>query len=390
MPRASQRLAAYGTNVFTEINDLAQAHKAINLGQGKPDFDGPDAFVEAYARALRTGPYNQYAPSRGTPDLKAAIAAHAGQRYNLDVDPTRGTLITPGATSALFVAVMGLVDPGDEVIVIEPYFDTYVPDIEMAGAVPVYVPLLPPDWRLDADLLRQAITPRTRAIILNTPQNPTGRVLSRAELDSVAALCREYDLTVISDEVYEHLVFDTAEHVPIATLPGMFERTVTVGSAGKSFGMTGWKIGWVYGPDALVQGVGKVHQFATFAVNHPAQQAVAEAFTLGAAYTDSLRELYARKRTLMVQGLRAAGMQVESPQGTYFAMADFSPVFEGDDLAFARFLTTEVGVACIPPRFFYSAAHQHMAQRYARFAFCKGDSTLEAAAERLAKLPSRV
>jgi N-succinyldiaminopimelate aminotransferase len=386
MPRIANRVAGFGTTIFTEINQLAAQHNAINLGQGRPDFDGPGEAIEAFADAVTIGQHNQYAPGPGVPSLRESIARHAANQYGLHVDPQVGVIVTPGATEAIFASIMGLVDPGDEVIVIEPFFDSYAPGILMAGAVPVYVPLRAPDWTFEPDELRAAFTPRTRALILNTPHNPTGRVLNHAELTHISELCLEYDVAVISDEVYEHLVYDDARHIPIASLPGMFERTLTIGSAGKTFGMTGWKIGWAYGHPELMKGMAQAHQFIAFATNHPAQVAVAHAFTLPEAYFDAYRRLYTRKRDLMMDGLRAAGLKALTPEGTYFVMADFSDVFDGDDMAFARYLISEIGVACVPPASFYSDAHRALAATHVRFAFCKSDDTLRAAAERLAAL----
>lgn len=385
MPTPARRVAPFGTTIFTEINALARQHNAINLGQGMPDFDGPAAVIEAAVSALQAG-FNQYPPGPGIEPLRRGIADHALRFYDLPVDPAAGVLVTPGATEAVFCAIMGLVDPGDEVIVIEPFFDSYVPGILMAGAVPVYVPLHAPDWVFDSDELRAAFTTRTRALIVNTPHNPTGRVLSRSELDMIATLCREYDVTVISDEVYEHLVYGSASHIPIATLPGMFERTVTIGSAGKTFGMTGWKIGWAYGPPELIAGVWRAHQFVAFATNHPAQQAVAHAFSLNSTYYEDYQEMYTRKRDLLLDGLTSAGLRAATPEGTYFVMADFSGVFDGDDLAFSHYLITEVGVACIPPTSFYSTEHRDLGSRHVRFAFCKSDETLLEASRRLRRL----
>ena len=245
MPTSARRISTFGTTVFTEINTLAQQYNALNLGQGKPDFDTPPDIVMQLVRASQAGQYNQYPPGAGIASLRQAIVDHAARFYNLGIDPTRGVVVTSGATEGIFAAILGLVDPGDEVIVIEPFYDSYVPNILMANAVPVCVPLHPPTWTFDEGELRLAFSKKTRALILNTPQNPSGRVFTRQELTMIAELCIEHDVTVIADEVYEHLIFASAQHIPIATLPGMFERTVTVSSAGKLFSVTGWKVGWV-------------------------------------------------------------------------------------------------------------------------------------------------
>ncbi len=386
MPRYANRVASFGTTIFTEINTLAEQHNAINLGQGKPDFDGPVEIVEAAVRALQGGEANQYAPGPGILALRQAVAMHADRFYNLSVEANGGVIITSGATEGIFSSIMGLVDKGDEVIVIEPFFDSYVPGIEMGGAKPVYVPLHPPDWTFDPDEMRAAFNDNTRAIVLNTPHNPTGRVFTHEELTCIADLCKAFDVIAISDEVYEHLVFEGARHIPIATLPDMFERTVTIGSAGKTFGMTGWKVGWVYGPPELITGVWRAHQFVTFATNHPAQVAVAHAFGLSSAYYEDYQATYTTKRDLMMHALDSAGLKARIPSGTYFVMADFSDIFDGDDVAFSKFLVSEIGVACIPPTAFYSPPHRYIASKQARFAFCKGDDTLRAAGERLAQL----
>ena len=386
MPTYANRVAGFGTTIFAEINNLALKYGAINLGQGRPDFDGPQEVVEAAVRALQSGGCNQYAPGRGIPKLLDGIASHAAAFYNMDVDPENGVLVTPGATEAIFCSIMGLIDPGDEVIVIEPFYDSYVPGVQMAGATPVYVSLHPPDWTFDPDELRAAFNDRTRAIMINTPNNPTGRVFTRAELELIAELCRKHDVIVISDEVYEHLLFDDARHIPIASLPGMFERTVTVGSAGKTFGMTGWKIGWVYGPPDLITGAWRASQFTSFATNHPAQVAVAHAFTLGSSYYEEYQALYHGKRELMMQVLAGAGLKSILPQGTYFVMADFSDLFDGDDVAFTQYMVTEIGVTCIPPSAFFTLEHRHITADHVRFTFCKNDDTLHKAAERMQKL----
>ena len=383
MPTYAKRVAPFGTTIFTEINQLAAQHSAVNLGQGKPDFDGPQAIIDAAAAALNSEGANQYAPSPGLPALREGVARHADIFYGIDVDPEQGVIVTAGATQGVYSAIMGLVDPGDEVIVIEPYYDSYVPGVIMAGGVPVYVPMRPPNWTFDEAELRAAFSDSTRAIILNTPNNPSGRVYTRAELRLIAELCIQHDVIVISDEVYEHLYFEGHQHVAIASLPGMFERTVTIGSAGKTFGMTGWKIGWVYGPPELITGVWRSHQFITFATNHPTQAAVAYAFSLGSSYYEEYQALYSHKRDLIMQVIDAAGMTAIQPEGTYFIMGDFSAVFDGNDVEFCRHCIETIGVATIPPSAFFSARHRHHAENHVRFAFCKSDETLERAAERM-------
>ncbi|HZU69931.1 MAG TPA: aminotransferase class I/II-fold pyridoxal phosphate-dependent enzyme [Ktedonobacteraceae bacterium] len=389
MSTSARRVATFGTTVFTEINMLAQQYNALNLGQGKPDFDTPPDIVEHLIEAAQAGQYNQYAPGSGTASLRQAIVDHAARFYDLDIDPMHGIVVTSGATEGIFAAILGLVDPGDEVIVIEPFYDSYVPDILMANAVPICVPLHPPTWIFDFDELRAAFSNKTRALILNTPQNPSGRVFTQQELRQIAELCIEHDVTIIADEVYEHLVFAPAQHIPIATLPGMFERTVTVSSAGKLFSATGWKIGWVSGPPDLIDGVARAHQFITFAVHHPSQEAIAYALNLPDSYFEAFRAMYETKRRLMLSALDSAGLKYCVPEGTYFVMANYSDIFAGTPLEFTRYLTREIGVACIPPESFYSQEHAHICQGYVRFAFCKSDEMLGAVKERLAWLRPR-
>jgi N-succinyldiaminopimelate aminotransferase len=386
MPTSAHRISTFGTTVFTEINMLAQQYNALNLGQGKPDFDTPPDIVTQLVQAAQAGLYNQYAPGTGIVSLRQAIADHAARFYDLEIDPTKGVVVTSGATEGIFSTILGLVDPGDEVIVIEPYYDSYVPNILMANAIPVCVPLHPPTWTFDADELRSAFSKKTRALIFNTPQNPSGRVFTRQELTMIAELCVERDVTVIADEVYEHLIFAPAQHIPIATLPGMFERTVTVSSAGKLFSVTGWKVGWVYGPPDLVQGVLGAHQFVTFAVHHPSQEAIAYALNLPDTYYESFQAMYEKKRQLILAALDGARLKSFVPEGTYFVMADYSGVFDGTPLEFTRYLTKDIGVACIPPESFYSPEHAHLGYGYVRFAFCKSDEMLQQVGERLAKL----
>ena len=309
-----------------------------------------------------------------------------GVFYDIDVDPYTGVIVTAGATQGVYSAIMGLIDPGDEVIVIEPYYDSYVPGVLMAGAKPIYVPMHPPGWTFVEAELRAAFNDNTRAILLNTPNNPSGRVYNRKELQLIAELCIKHDVIVISDEVYEHLVFEGHQHIAIASLPGMYERTVTVGSAGKTFGMTGWKIGWVYGHPELITGVLRAHQFITFATNHPTQAAVAYAFTLGNSYYEEYQALYSHKRELVMQVIDAAGMTAIQPEGTYFIMGDFTQVFEGNDVEFCKYCIEQIGVATIPPSAFFSEKHRRYAENHVRFAFCKSDETLERAAERMLQL----
>ncbi len=382
----ARRVATFGTTIFTEINMLAQHYGALNLGQGKPDFDAPADVIMHLVQAAQSGQYNQYAPGPGTSSLRQAVVDHAKRFYKLEISPANGVIVTSGATEGIFAALLGLVDPGDEVIIIEPYYDSYLPGIIMANAVPVYVPLHPPAWTFDAGELRAAFSKKTRALILNTPQNPTGRVFTHQELTVIAELCREYDVTVIADEVYEHLIFAPARHIPIATLPGMFERTVTVSSAGKLFSATGWKIGWVYGHPDLVEGVARAHQFITFAVHHPSQEAIAYALNLPDTYYEGFQAMYERKRQLIMSALEGGGLRYTAPEGTYFVLANFSDVFNGTPVEFTRYLTKEIGVACIPPETFYGLEHAYLGRNYVRFAFCKSDELLQQVKERLARL----
>src|SRR5260370_29665849 len=385
MPTSARRVETFGTTIFSEINELALQYNALNLGQGRPDFDTPPDIVMQLVQALQSGKYNQYAPGIGTSSLRHAVANHVARFYGLNIDPAKGGIVTAEATDGMFASVMGLVDPGDEVIVIEPFYDSYVPSIIMAGALPVYVPLHPPTWTLDPDELRAAFTKKTRALILNSPHNPTGRVFTRQELSLIAELCIEHDVTVICDEVYEHLTLGDARYVSIATLPGMFERTVTVSSVGKSFSATGWKIGWVYGQPALVEGVLRAHLFITFSIHHPSLQAVAYALTLPDSYFTEFRATYKAKRQLLISSTEGSGLRSSASEGTYFLMADFSDRFKGTPHEFAHYLIKEIGVACIPPETFYSPQHVDICRNYVRFSFCKTDEALVQVKELLAR-----
>lgn len=384
MRTMARRAQGFGTSIFTEMTALAIEHKAINLSQGFPDFPGPE-HVKRAAEAAIAADHNQYAPTMGIAALREAVAATYSATYGLPASAEHVT-VTAGATEALFVTMMALLDPGDEVIVWEPAYDSYVPDILMAGGVPRYVRLEPPGengvWSFDRELLRSAFGPRTRAIVINTPHNPTGKVFSRDELEFVAELCREHDCIAVADEVYDRMAFER-QHVPIATLPGMWERSVTVNSTGKTFGMTGWKIGYTIAPPPLTDAIRRIHQWTTFAVATPFQHAMAAALTdaLTSDYYARLLEFYDQRRARLVGMLRDAGLGVAPPEGTYFVMAGIETLPFADDFAFCRYLTTEVGVAAIPPSVFY--ADPASAPSMARFCFAKGLDTLAAAAERL-------
>ena len=386
MAMSARRVETFGTTIFTEINVLAQQYNALNLGQGKPDFDTPADIVAEMVRAAQSGHHNQYAPGPGIAPLRHAVAEHAARFYGLDIDPDRGVIVTAGATEGLLSCMLGLVNPGDEVIVIEPFYDSYVPNILMAGGTPVFVPLHPPTWTFDPDELRAAFSSKTRALILNSPHNPTGRVFTRKELSLVAELCIEHDVIVINDEVYEHLTLGGSTYLPITTLPGMFERTVTVSSAGKTFSATGWKIGWAYGHPDVLDGVARAHQFTIFAVHHPTQEAVAYALRQSDDYYHQFQSMYEAKKQLLMASLEGSGLNYRAPEGTYFIMADFSPVFEGMPRDFTHHLIKQIGVACIPPESMYSKEHVHIGRNYVRFSFCKSDEALLQAKPLLAKL----
>jgi aspartate/methionine/tyrosine aminotransferase len=381
----ARRLAGIGTSIFTEMTRLAVEHRAVNLGQGFPDFPAPTFIKEAAARAIAAD-HNQYAPAPGIPRLRRAIADHFQRRHGRPVDPDREVTIAAGATEVLFDAIIGLCNPGDEAVVFEPMYDAYLPDIQMAGGTVRVVTLRPPDWRFDPDDLRAAFSPRTRLVVLNTPHNPTGKVYSEQELDLIAALCQEHDAVVISDEVYSEITFDGARHVPMATRPGMWERTVTVDSIGKTFSVTGWKIGWAIAAPELTAAVRGAHQFVTFANATPFQEAAADAIAEATAsgYYDDLRRTYAARRSLLQGILAEAGLRTLAAQGAYFLLADIAALPFPDDTAFCRHLMTEVGVAAIPPSAFY--LDPRTAPMLARFCFAKRDETMRAAAERLRRL----
>jgi aspartate/methionine/tyrosine aminotransferase len=379
------RASGFGTSIFTEMSSLALQHGAVNLGQGFPDFPAPDFVKDAAIHAIRDD-RNQYALSWGVPRLRNALGARWLRLHGRSIDAGAEITVGAGATELLHDAVLALVHPGDEVIVFEPTYDAYVPDIVMAGGVPRIVRLDPPTWSWDPERLRAAFGPRTRAVILNTPHNPTGKVFGRAELDELAALCRAHDTVVISDEVYSEITFDGVRHLPIALLPGMAERTITIDSMGKTFSVTGWKVGWAIAPAPLTNALRAVHQFVTFTNSVPFQEALADALAFADAhgYYDELRATYTRRRDRLARALDAAGLPTLPVQGAYFLLADPGAFGFRDDVSFCRHLCTSVGVAAIPPSAFY--ADPSSAPLLARFCFAKRDETLDAAADRLRKL----
>ncbi|GAA2271665.1 aminotransferase [Streptomyces ruber] len=387
-PPLNRRLAEFGTTIFAEMSALAVSTGSINLGQGFPDTDGPEEIREAAVRALRDGRGNQYPPGPGIPELRAAVAAHQERRYGLLYDADTEVLVTAGATEAIAASLLALLEPGDEVIALEPYYDSYAACIAMAGARRVPVTLRPhrgedgaPSFRLDLDELRDAVTDRTRLLLINTPHNPTGTVLTRAELAAIAGLAVERDLLVVTDEVYEHLVFDGAEHVPLATFPGMRERTVAIGSAGKSFSFTGWKVGWVTAAPALLSAVRSAKQFLTYVSSGPFQYAVAEALALPETYFAAFRADMQAKRDVLAAGLAEAGFEVFRPAGTYFVTTDIRPLGERDGFAFCRALPERAGVVAVPNAVFYD--HREVGAPFVRFAFCKQVEVLQEAVKRL-------
>jgi N-succinyldiaminopimelate aminotransferase len=382
MAHQAARLAGFGTTIFTEMSALAERTGAINLGQGFPDEDGPEVVLEAAVAALRGGA-NQYPPLPGVPALRTAIVDHQRRFYGLELDPETEVLVTFGATEAIASALLGLCDPGDEVVTFEPWYDSYAAGIALAGAERRAVTLRPPGWSFGAHELEAALSDRTRLVLLNTPHNPTGKVFSRAELELVARACRERDILAITDEVYEHLVFD-GEHVPLATLPGMAERTLTISSVGKTFSVTGWKIGWATGPADLVAATRGAKQFLTFAGGTPLQHAAAVALGLGDAHYAALAEALRAKRDRLCAGLQRAGLEVHRPAGTYFVNADVTPLGYQDAAAFCRDLPARAGIVAIPTAVFYGDPRP--ARSLVRFAFCKRDEVIDEAAARLAKL----
>ncbi len=385
-PALSPRLQPFSTTIFAEMSALALAAGALNLGQGFPDSDGPPAMLARAQRAIGEG-HNQYPPGVGLPELRNAVALARSRDHDQEFDPDTEILVTVGATEAIAAAVLALCETGDEVLTLDPFYDSYPAVTALAGATHRSVPLrrdATGRFGVDVAEFAAAVTPRTRMVLLNTPHNPTGTVLTRAELDGIAAICREKDLIVVTDEVYEYLVFDGIEHIPIGTLPGMAERTLTISSGGKSFSATGWKIGWICGPAELVAAVRAVKQFLTYVGGAPFQPAVAYALREERAWVAQLAADLASKRDRLCAGLAAAGFAVFKPQATYFVLADISAMGESDGMAFCLGLPARAGVAAIPSEVF-SSTPEHW-RSVIRFAFCKADSVIDEACARLAAL----
>ena len=384
VPHLTAKLQGFGTTIFSEMSALALSTGSINLGQGFPDYDGPRAVLDAAVDAINGG-QNQYPPGPGVAVLREAIAAHQQRWYGLTYDPATEVLVTAGATEALAAVLLGMCETGDEVIVLEPTYDSYQAGIAMAGAVPRFVTLRPPTYDLDVDALRAAITPKTRLLLLNTPHNPTGKVLTYDETAAVAALAVEHDLTVVTDEVYEHLVFDGRAHVPLAAFEGMRERTLVISSGGKTFNTTGWKVGWMCGPAELVTAARTAKQFLTYVSSGPFQPAMAVGLGLGDDYFTELADDLGTKRDKLFAGLTAAGFEPYLPSGTYFITADIRPVRpDGDGLAFCRSLPERCGVVAIPNVVFYE--HKDEGRHLVRFAFCKRHEVIDEAVSRLKTL----
>jgi len=385
VPYLTDKLQGFGTTIFAEMSALATATDSINLGQGFPDTDGPREVLDAAVAAINSG-VNQYPPGPGMPVLRAAIARHQQRFYGLSYDPDSEILVTAGATEALAGALLGLLDGGDEVVLFEPMYDSYQACIALAGAVAKPVTLRPPSYGFDPDELRAAITSKTKVLLVNTPHNPTGKVLSRDELQFLADIAIDHDLVVIADEVYEHLLFDGAQHIALATLPGLRDRTLSISSGGKTFNTTGWKIGWMCGPAALVTAARTAKQFLTYVNGAPFQPAIAVGLDLPDDFFLGLAADLQAKRDRLLPGLHAAGFEVFPTSGTYFVTVDIRPVQpDGDGMAFCRALPHRCGVVAIPNEVFY--ANKHEGRHLVRFAFCKRAEVLDEAVRRLQTHP---
>jgi aminotransferase len=377
--RLASRTVGFTESVIREMTRLNAVHGGINLAQGFPNFPAPDAVKDAAKRAIDAD-INQYAITWGSKPLRDALARTYAELYGMRVDPETMLTVTCGSTEAMISTLLAIVDPGDEVVVLEPFYENYGPDAAICGATPVFVPLRPPDFTFDPDELRRAFSSRTKAIIVNTPNNPTGRVFTRDELETIAALCREHDAVAVTDEIYEHIKY-AGEHIPIATLDGMAGRTVTISGASKTFSVTGWRVGWIVAAPELTAGIRKVHDFVTVGAPAPLQEAVAVALSLGRPYYARLATEYRARRDTLVRALEAAGFAPNTPAGAYYVLCDIRPFGFDDDTAFAHWLVREVGVAGVPGSSFFS--RRELGQHLIRFTFCKTEDLLAEAGKRL-------
>lgn len=384
--KTSRKTERFTESVIREMTRLAMEYDAINLAQGFPDFPAPEEIKQAAIEAIRAD-INQYAITWGARAFREAIAEKVRWYLGLEVDPEREITVTCGSTEAMIASMMAIVDPGDEVIIFEPFYENYGPDAILVEARPRYVPLYPPDWCFDPDELRAAFTPRTKAIVINTPNNPTGKVFTREELEQIAALCQEWDVIAITDEIYEHILYDGAEHIAIATLPGMRERTITINGLSKTYSVTGWRVGYAIAPPEITSAIRKVHDFLTVGAAAPLQEAGAIALRLPRSYYEQLAAEYTARRDRLLRALEAAGFGVYKPRGAYYIMTDISRFGFEDDVTFAHYLVREIGVAVVPGSSFYEDPERGRQQ--VRFCFCKTEATLDAAAERLLRLRKR-
>jgi aspartate/methionine/tyrosine aminotransferase len=380
--RVAQRTVGFTESVIREMTRLNAIHGGINLAQGFPNFPAPAEVKDAAKRAIDAD-INQYAITWGSKSLRDALSRVYRELYAMQVDPETMLTVTCGSTEAMISTLLAICDPGDEVIVLEPFYENYGPDAAISGATPVFVPLRPPTFGFDPDELARAFSPRTKAIIVNTPNNPTGRVFTRAELETIARLCREHDVIAVTDEIYEHIRYDGA-HIPIATLEGMADRTVTISGASKTFSVTGWRVGWIVAPPELTAAIRKVHDFVTVGAPAPLQEGIAAALDLGRPYYDKLASEYRGRRDRLVRMLDAAGLGPNTPQGAYYVLCDISPFGFQDDVAFANWLVREVGVAGVPGSSFFS--RRELGRQIIRFTFCKTEDVLDEAGARLSRV----
>ncbi|HEX3150867.1 MAG TPA: aminotransferase class I/II-fold pyridoxal phosphate-dependent enzyme [Gemmataceae bacterium] len=378
--KLADRVGHFSESVIREMTRLAARHGAINLGQGMPDFESPQAIKDAACKAIQDG-YNQYAITWGAPSLREAIARKVTAFNGISCDPDRNVTVCCGATECMMATMLALVDPGDEVVIFQPFYENYGPDAIISGAKPVWVPLRPPNWTFDPDELRRAFSQRTKAVILNTPNNPTGHVYTRDELSLIAELCQRYDAFALADEIYEYIIHTHQPHVSIATLPGMLERTVTISGLSKTFSVTGWRLGYCIAPAAVSDGIRKAHDFLTVGAPHPLQLAGVAALNLPPEYYAKLKSDYTRRRDAFLPYLRETGLTVYEPEGAYYVMTDIAPLGWDDDTAFVKAMIEQVGVSAVPGSSFYSP--KALGKTMVRFMFAKKDETLRAAGERL-------